>query len=148
MKRRPSAEARGFTLIEVVVALAIVAIGMLAAFSAVTQTASNASYLRDRTFAAWIASDLIAEIRLSGQMPSVDETQGRVDFANQEWRWRRVVVETQVAGLRQVRVQVRRATDADDAALAEVVGVLGQAQLESVASPTPWGGAASEAPPP
>jgi general secretion pathway protein I len=146
MKRPGNAETRGFTLIEVVVALAIVAIGMLAAFRAVTQTASNAAYLRDRTFAAWIASDLITELRLSGQMPSVDATDGRVEFANQEWRWRRVVVETQVAGLRQVRVQVRRATDPADASLAEVVGVLGEAQLESVASPTPWGGAVAEAP--
>lgn len=148
MKRQRSAESHGFTLIEVVVALAIVAIGMLAAFRAVTQTASNAAYLRDRSFAAWIASDLIAEMRLSGQMPSVDETRGQVEFANQEWRWRRVVVETEVAGLRQVRVQVRRASDPDDASLAEVVGVLGQTQLESVSSPTPWGGAATGAPSP
>ena len=131
----------GFTLIEVMVALAIVAIGMLAAFRAVTEPAGNAAYLRDRTFAAWIASDLITDIRLRGQMPSVDETSGALEYANQQWRWRMVVVQTEVSGLRQVRVSVRRATDPDDAALVEMVGVLGAAQLASAPSPTPWAGA-------
>ena len=135
--------ARGFTLLEVVVALAIVAIGMLAAFRAVTSTASNAAYLRDRTFASWIASDLITDLRLRRQMPSVGETEGTVDFANERWRWRSVVVQTEVSGLRQVRMSVRRASDADDVALVEMVGVLGDAQLASVPSATPWAGAGS-----
>jgi len=139
----PPVFAAGFTLLEVVVALAIVAIGMLAVFRAVSGTAGNAAYLRDRTFASWIASDLITELRLQRQMPSVGETEGSVEFANERWRWRSIVVQTEVSGLRQVRVSVRRASDAEDAALAEVVGVLGDAQLASVPSATPWGGADS-----
>ncbi len=135
-----AAPARGFTLLEVVVALAIVAIGMLAAFRAVTGVAGNAAWLRDRTFAAWIASDLITEVRLRGQMPSVDETEGDLDYAGQRWRWQATVVQTEVSGLRQIRVTVRREADPGDAALVEMVGVLGSAQLASAPSPTPWGG--------
>ena len=67
---------RGFTLVEVVVALAIVAIGMLAVFKTIGDTVNNVATLRDRSFAAWIADNRITELRLSGQMPSVDETAG------------------------------------------------------------------------
>ncbi len=139
----PSARAavRGFTLLEVVVALAIVAIGMLAAFRAVTGVAGNAAWLRDRTFAAWIASDLITEMRLRGQMPSVEESDGSLDYAGRRWRWHASVVQTEVRGLRQVRVTVRRETDPGDAALVEMVGVLGSVQLASAPSATPWAGA-------
>lgn len=132
--------ARGFTLLEVVVALAIVALGMLAAFRAVTGVAGNAAWLRDRTFAAWIASDLITEMRLHGQMPSVDETDGSLEYAGQRWHWQATVVQTEVSGLRQVRVTVRREDDPADAALVEMVGVLGSAQLASAPSPMPWDG--------
>ena len=74
-------EERGFTLVEVVVALAIVAIGMLAVFKTIGDTTHNVTHLRDRSFAAWIADNLITEIRISGEMPSVEETAGEVEFA-------------------------------------------------------------------
>jgi len=46
---------QGFTLIEVLAALVIVALGMLGVIQAVTQTARNGTYLREKTFAHWIA---------------------------------------------------------------------------------------------
>ena len=59
---------RGFTLIEVLVALAIVAIGMAAVLGALTSSANTVAYLRDKTFAQWVALNQIATLRLSGQM--------------------------------------------------------------------------------
>ena len=67
------ARARGFTLIEVLAALVIVALGMLGVIQAVTQTARNGTYLREKTLAHWIAMNLITE-RLAGvdlRMPDV-----------------------------------------------------------------------------
>ena len=57
----------GFTLIEVLVALAIVAIGMAAVLGALNSSADTVSYLRDKTFAQWVALNRIAGLRLSGQ---------------------------------------------------------------------------------
>lgn len=142
MTRRPDAgRAGGFTLIEVVVALAIVALGMLALFGAVSDAANNVSYLRDRTFAAWLATDRIAELRLAGDFPSVDETGGEAELGGQRWQWTAVVQETPVAGLRRIDVRVRRADDPEDSSLAQATGFLGRALQSTAPSSTPWQGA-------
>ncbi len=65
---RPSSAAspsqRGFTLIEVLAALVIVALGMIAAIQAVTQSARNGTYLREKTLAHWIGMNVLTERRL------------------------------------------------------------------------------------
>ena len=106
-----SAEQRGFTLIEVVVALAIVAIGMLAVFKTIGDSVNNVEALRDRSFAGWIADNRITEIRLSGQLPSVEETAGEIEFAGRQWHWVTKVSQTQVQGMRRIDVSVRRDGD-------------------------------------
>lgn len=138
---------RGFTLVEVVVALAIVAIGMLAVFKTIGDTVNNVSYLRDRTFAAWIADNRITEIRLSGEMPSVDETAGELEYAGRRWHWLSKVSQTQVEGLRRIDVTVRRDGDAEDSALVSLAGFVGatataapQARLDWNGSGEPGGG--------
>ena len=60
---RSSAQ-HGFTLIEVLAALVIVALGMIAAIQAVTQSARNGTYLRDKTLAHWIGMNVLTERRL------------------------------------------------------------------------------------
>ena len=129
--RRPG----GFTLVEVVVALAIVAIGMLAVFKTIGETVNNVTTLRDHTFAAWIADNRITEIRISGEMPSVDETAGEVEFAGRRWHWVTHVSQTQVAGLRRIDVSVRRDGDAEDTALVKLSGFVG-ATATAASSPS------------
>ena len=55
----------GFTLVEVLVALVVVAIGLAALMVAVSGTARTSGYLRDKTLAQWIALNRIAEVRLT-----------------------------------------------------------------------------------
>jgi general secretion pathway protein I len=128
----------GFTLVEVVVALAVVAIGMFAVFKTIGDTVSNVSYLRDRSFAAWIADNQITEIRLSGEMPSVDETDGDVEFAGRSWRWTTKVSQTQVDGLRRIDVSVRREDDAEGSSLVTLAGFVGATATAAPPSPTSW----------
>jgi general secretion pathway protein I len=133
-----SADQRGFTLVEVVVALAITAIGMLAVFKTIGDTAHNVTDLRDRTFASWIADNRITEIRISGEMPSVDETAGEVEFAGRRWHWVATVSQTQVQGLRRIDVAVRRDEDPEGALLATLAGFVGATATASPAAAVDW----------
>lgn len=114
----------GFTLIEVMVALAIVALALASAAVSMSQMISAANTLRDRTYASWIAQNKIAEIRLAGVLPEVDSTSGEVDFANSTWAWRSVVSETGVENLFRIDVSVSR--PGDDAFIRQVSGFVGE----------------------
>ena len=121
---------RGFTLIEVLVALAIVAIGMAAVLGALSSSANTISYLRDKTFAQWVALNQIALLRLSGQMTATGNSDGDTDFAGQKWHWRREVVATQVPGVVRIDVKVRPAeikADDDKGWFTTVSGIQGDA---------------------
>ena len=98
---------RGFTLIEVLVALVIVAVGMAAVMSALSSSANTVSFLRDETFANWVALNQIATLRLSGQQPPAGITNGDTDYANRSWHWRQEVVSTEVPGVVRIDVKVR-----------------------------------------
>lgn len=122
--------ARGFTLIEVLVALAIVAIGMAAVLGTLTSSANTISYLRDKTFAQWVALNQIATLRISGQMTPVGNSDGNVDFAGRSWHWRREVIATQVPGVVRIDVKVRPAdikADDDNGWFTTVSGIQGDA---------------------
>ena len=120
MKRCPGVKLResGFTLIEVLVALAIVAIGMAAVLGALTSSASTILYMRDKTLAQWVALNHIAEERLKvqpGQVPQQGNSDGDVDYAGQKWHWRQETVPTAVQGMVRIDVMVRPAdVKADD----------------------------------
>lgn len=131
---------RGFTLIEVVVAIAIVALGMMAVFRVVSDTINNTGYLRDRTLATWIADNRLVEMRLAGELPSVDETEGDVEYAGQRWHWTATVSQTPVDGLRRIDLAVRRDSDADGSSLGRVTGFAGAVAMRTGPSATPWQG--------
>jgi general secretion pathway protein I len=122
--------ARGFTLIEVLVALAIVAIGMAAVLGALTSSADTVSYLRDKTFAQWVALNQIANLRLSGQPPPAGNSDGDTDFAGRSWHWRQEVTATEVPGVMRIDVKVRPAdikAGEDNGWFTTVSGVQGDA---------------------
>jgi general secretion pathway protein I len=98
---------RGFTLIEVLVALAIVAVGTAAVLGTLNSSADTIVYLRDKTFANWVALNQIAQTRLAGQQPATGDSDGNVDFAGRNWTWRQTVSTTQVPGMERIDVSVR-----------------------------------------
>jgi general secretion pathway protein I len=121
---------RGFTLIEVLVALAIVAIGMAAVLGALTSSANTVAYLRDKTFAQWVGLNQIATLRLSGQMTPTGNSDGDTDFAGRKWHWRREVTATQIPGVVRIDVKVRPAEakgDDDKGWFTTVSGIQGDA---------------------
>ena len=132
----------GFTLIEVLVALAIVAIGMAAVLSALSSSAGTVSYLRDKTFANWVALNKIATLRISGQQPAAGVTSGDTDYAGRSWHWRQEVVSTDVPGLVRMDVSVRPAEvkgGDDNGWVTTVSGIAGNSiGISDGATPT-WG---------
>ena len=139
--RNRGGSARGFTLIEVLAALVIVALGMLGVIEAVTQSARNGAYLREKTLAHWIALNVITEKRLQPEPPPVAESSGDVEFAGQRWRWSMQVTQTQVASLRRMDVSVRPADAPDSSALATVTGFYGTAIRTGGGGRLDWSGA-------
>lgn len=97
---------RGFTLIETMVALVIVALGMTAVYMQLSQYASNAIYLRDKTLASWLGSNVVTELSIQQQWPAIgDETQER-EFADRIWALTIEISETEVDNLRRADVSV------------------------------------------
>jgi len=64
---------RGFTLVEVLVALTIVAISLMASLRATGSLSTSAYELRQRTLAQWSAENRLAQIRVQGEWPAVGQ---------------------------------------------------------------------------
>jgi len=109
----PQSYARGFTLIEVMVALTIVALSLTAVAASMSQMIDAGNTMRDRTYASWIAQNRIAELRLLATTPDVGTSNGEVEYANADWSWRAVVSETGVEDLYRIDVEVSFAGSED-----------------------------------
>jgi general secretion pathway protein I len=142
---------RGFTLIEVLVALAIVAIGMAAVLEALSSSANTVSFLRDKTFAQWVALNQIATTRLTaeqqGQAPQAGNTDGDVDFAGRKWHYRQEVTTTELPSLVRIDVKVRptdvKAED-DKGWYTTVSGLYGDALAPARGDLPVWGSATQQ----
>ena len=103
----------GFTLIEVMVALTIVALSLTAVTASISQMINAAESMRNRTYASWIALNRITELRLAEDTPDVGASNGEVLYANTDWSWRAVVSETGVDDLYRIDVAVSLAGSDD-----------------------------------
>jgi general secretion pathway protein I len=112
---------RGFTLLEVLVALVIIGLGMMAVFDQLNQMISVAARLRDKTFANWIAVDRITELQINGQYPKVGDQSDQIEMVNAEWTYTIKTSQIPNIDLRRVDVSVSFLDSPEDI-LAEVAG--------------------------
>jgi general secretion pathway protein I len=101
----PNYRARGFTLLEVLIALAIVALSAGALLGSVTSSTSNVIYLKERTLAEWVALNRLAEIRMDVNMPGTGKRKGSSVMGGMRWEWEEEVTELPFEGL--FRIDVR-----------------------------------------
>lgn len=109
--------ARGFTLIEVLIALAVVALALVALMRTAALQVQAADALRERTLASWVAANVLTETRLTTAFPPVGRSDGHTRMAGRDWRWVREVSATPEASIRRIDVQVHAAGDAQPAAV-------------------------------
>lgn len=117
--------AAGFTLLEVLVALAVLAAALGALVAGVSQTTDNAARLREKTFAHWVAVNKITEVKMTGSWPRIGISKGTVDLAEREWHWTLNIAGTPDQDLLRLTVEVRQQT-ADQPVVATMVGFLGR----------------------
>jgi general secretion pathway protein I len=144
---------RGFTLIEVLIALVIVALGMSALLETLGSAADTSTWLRDKTFAQWIGINQLDTQRLSGVMPTSGTTDGELDYAGRHWRWRQVVTDMGLPGIFRIDVKVEPAdtsTVDEQGWMTTVTGAMGDAvappQLPSLYADPSLPGSTSSAP--
>ena len=150
--RRP-AHSAGFTLVEVLVALVIVAFGMGAVLTALTSAADNVTRMREKTFAEWVGLNQLALARLQATLPATGATEGDVDFGATHWHWQQTVENMDIPGIRRLTIRVRQADSspaqpaaskaaAKDASwLATVMGFRGDAVQSPLDLLSDWDGA-------
>ena len=101
----------GFTLLEVLIALVVLALALVALSRTAANQVNSFGALRERTFAGWLAQDVLTQSRLSNPFPSPGKTDGRRRFANRDWRYELEIESTDVATMRRLDVRVFEAND-------------------------------------
>lgn len=106
MKRSGLQQNTGFTLIEVMVALTIIAISLGALLNTSGTQANSATYLKQKTLAHWVAANELAQVRIAKEFPGRGDKKGSTVMANHEWFWVRTTKETEDKDAREVTFKV------------------------------------------
>lgn len=116
---------RGFTLVEILVALAILAVALAAGMRGVAQSADGATLLKQRTLALWVAQNRLAAAQLASPWPALGLRDGDAEQAGARFVWRETVSGTPNPAFRKIDIVVADPAE-PDYALARLSGYLGQ----------------------
>ena len=113
---------QGFTLIEVLVALAIVAVTLIAGLRASATMTRSTERQSSRVLAQLCAENALVQYRLSGQLPDVNDSTQECAQAGQSFELRLLVQSTPNPNFRRVEARVAK----DGAPLLQLSTVLGR----------------------
>ena len=134
--------AGGFTLVEILVALAVLAIALTATARSLGAAIDTTTALRDRTLARWVAEDRLAQLELSKEWPDLDVKEDDADMGGRAFHWRQETGVTPAARMRRVEVSVF--LPGTDSMLAKMTGFVEQTATPAV----PPTGSGSQTEPP
>ncbi len=134
-RQQPDHNREGFTLLEVLVAMAILSLGMIAVFSGMNQSLSVTTRLRDKTLASWSATDQITEMQVTGEYPDAGNRRDQVEMAHLEWVYEMKISKIPEIEMRRIDITVSFADSPDDI-LATVIGFIGPRQTGAAAAGT------------
>jgi general secretion pathway protein I len=115
----------GFTLIEVMLAMAVFAVAGVALLGVADNNYRHISLLEEKMLANWVASNQLVELSLATAWPPKNNRKGNVDMAGRTWYWQQKVIKTDNNLLRQVIMEVRLNED-DELVSASMVTYLSQ----------------------
>ena len=114
----------GFSLIEVVVAVAVIAIGLAATIKTVSSVGRNTALLNERIVATWVAQNAMARFELGGDKNPEKEGSGSEEMAGIEWFWDKEVFQTEDPDILRVEISVRKDDDESSQVYASLVTLL------------------------
>lgn len=130
MKRTHNNSTHGFTLLETLVALAVVAIAMAALWKGLLQGQYVSTELPDRIVARWVAQNHIIMRQVMEEWPETRTYSGQESMAGKNWFWEEIIASTTVADMHRVTVNVGRTDD-------EIIYTL-EAYLHRTQPPLPY----------
>ncbi len=114
--------AGGFTLLEVLVALAVLALALAAAVSAAAAYVGNQAYLQERTLAHWVARNALTELQLEMPWPGTGKRTDKARLAELDWKWQATIEASPERDMRRVEVRVWLGDDDEREPLATLAG--------------------------
>jgi len=127
-------EARGFTLIEVLVAMTVVAVALAATVRISGNSSSNAARLEGKTFSHWVAVNRLEEIRLEASWPPADNRSGTEEMGGRVWRWTQKTEQTADPNVRRLQITVAPDQDHEDVQ-ATLTGFVGRPSEDTSGRP-------------
>jgi general secretion pathway protein I len=104
-QQRGLSQSRGFTLLEVMVAVAVLAIALSATIKVASESGANLIHLRDKTLAHWVAENKLAELQATEAWTEGSQ-RGSSRMGGRTWYWQVDTTTTELPNIRQVLVQV------------------------------------------
>lgn len=113
----------GLTLIEVLIALAIISIAMTAVIKATSQNIHSTSYLQNKTMAMWVGTQVINEARAN--LLKLDRSSGSqkltTEMLGKTWYWQTAEEETPNPRIKKITVKVFENEDEEEQAAPTVI---------------------------
>jgi general secretion pathway protein I len=97
----------GFTLIEVMLALAVFSIAGIALLTTASNNTRNIGHLENIMFANWVTSNQLVETSLLKTWPPKNNLKGEVELAGRSWFWKQTVIKTTDNNMRAIVMEVR-----------------------------------------
>lgn len=115
---------------EILVSLAIISIILGVLVESAGVATANAGKMRDRAVAEWVATNRLAEMRLSPSFPDTGTNSGDEEMLGNTWFWKTVVQKVEDDDLRRVDIEVRRIEDAESP-LITIAGFVSHPRLKA-----------------
>ncbi|ALO36082.1 type II secretion system protein GspI [Colwellia sp. MT41] len=115
----------GFTLLEVMLAMAVFAISGVALLGVADNNYRHISHLEEQMFAQWVASNQLVAVSLDKTWPPRNNRKGKVEMAGRTWHWQQKVINTTNKELRAIVMEVRLNED-DELVTASLMTYLAQ----------------------
>ncbi len=97
---------RGFTLLEVMIALLVITLGMGAVINTTSESGWKSAQLRQKTIATWVAQNQLTKYRAHRIWGDAHSQSGKVEMANVDWIWKMKISATDDPSLRRLDIEV------------------------------------------